>query len=452
MKTNTIVPAFLLKHNFPVKGPDINAVIDALLFDMQAGLDSEVNATATNINAMSASEPMIPTWGLPPQEEPKNKSVIVIDAGGTNFRSCIVNFDKDGTPTIAHLEKCAMPASEREYTREEFYSKIAQNLDHLKEVASALPEIRIGFCFSYAIKITSDGDGEVISFSKEIKAKEVVGSLVGKSLSEALVKRGWKKPAKIMLLNDTAAALLAGASTAQNGRKYSSYIGLILGTGMNSAYIEPNPIKKITDAKHACPQSQIVVCESGMFNKIGRSDFDLILDRQTNYPDMYTLEKMCSGAYLGPLAKIVLQTAAQEGLFSSPVAEALLSLPALELRDMDQLLYTPHNTTTVLGSIASKGSPSDCETMCLLLDNVIERSARLTSAVICASAIRSGAGKNASLPISILCEGTSFYKTHNLQDRIRWHLNEQLITNRGIYYELITLDNAITLGAAIAGL
>ena len=69
-----------------------------------------------------------------------------------------------------------------------------------------------------------------------------------------------------------------------------------------------------------------------------------------------------------------------------------------------------------------------------------------------AAIIKTGKGKNPSMPVSILCEGTTFYKTHNLKERILGYLNTELIQKRRIYYEALSLDNnAITLGAALAG-
>ena len=182
------VSAFLGRNGFPIGGPDINSVIAGLLYDMQHGLDS-----GSGDGPMDARQPMIPTWGMPPEKTPKDTSVIVIDAGGTNFRSCLVTFDAEGNPSISDLEKCSMPGIERELSKDEFFDQIATNLDHLKNKST-----RIGFCFSYAMKILPDGDGEVLSFSKEINAKAVIGSKVGACLSEALVKRGWNKPERIV--------------------------------------------------------------------------------------------------------------------------------------------------------------------------------------------------------------------------------------------------------------
>ena len=445
MSVHSTVNAFLNRHGFSAKGYDVNTVIDSLLYDMEKGLDVGPGV----LDSMDPSEPMIATWGLPPESSPKNQTVIVIDAGGTNFRSCLVTFDANGNSTISELEKTSMPGIEKELSKKDFFEAIAKNLDHLKNKAS-----RIGFCFSYAMEITPDGDGRVIRFSKEIKAKEVEGSLVGECLAKALEERGWNKLEKITLLNDTTAALLAGAANAVEGRAYSSYVGFILGTGMNSAYIESNPINKIAGLKDSkgnlAPASQIVVCESGNFNKIQRSEFDIEFDKTANTPGLYVMEKMCSGAYLGPVAGIALKTAAKDGLFSEAFAKEILALEKLELKDMDQFFYAPRKTDTLLGAIAAKGTQTDADIMFEILDAIVERSARLASAIIAASVIKSGKGTSAALPVGIVCDGTTFYKTHNLQYRLRGYLNEVLISQRHLYFEILTIDNDITLGTAVA--
>ncbi len=435
------VQAFLGRNNFPAGGPDVNAVIRAMLYDMEEGLVRNPE----NPPGMGPALDMIPTWATPPEAAPKNKTVIVIDAGGTNFRSCLVSFNAEGVPTISDMEKKAMPATDREYGKKEFFDTIASFLDHLKNKAS-----HIGFCFSYPMTITREGDGIVTQFSKEIKAKEVIGSPVGKSLCDALVERGWNRPEKVVLLNDTAAALLAGASQATGGKAYDSYVGFILGTGMNAAYIENGAIAKIAGQK--APASQIIVCESGKCNKIPRSHFDEDLDKTTQTPGLFGFEKMCSGAYLGPLGKRALVKAAEDGLFSAKVGAALKALETLELKDMDQFFYGAYRADTKLGAIAAAGTEADRETIYLILDAFVERSARLAAGNIAAAVIKSGKGTNPARPVSILCEGTTFLKTHNLRERVVGYLNTVLTEERGIYYEIVAMENAVTLGSAIAGL
>ncbi len=443
MNPKHAVHAFLGRNDFPVGGPDVNSVIHTMMFDIEEGLVRD----PTNPPGDGPSLDMIPTWANPPESAPRDKKVIVIDAGGTNFRSCLVSFDSEGNPTISEMKKTAMPATDREYSKKEFFETIASFLDHLKDKAD-----RIGFCFSYAMTITPEGDGKVIQFSKEIKAKEVIGSLVGASLSDALVARGWKRPEKIVLLNDTTAALLAGASAATGGKAYDSYVGFILGTGMNAAYIEYGEIPKIAGASVKAPPAQIVVCESGKCNKIQRSAFDITLDATTNSPGLYGYEKMCSGAYLGPLARIALVRAAATGLFSAAVAGKFAKLETLELKDMDQFFYGPYRTDTKIGALLAGGTEADRETAFRVLDALVERSARLAAANIAAVIVRSGKGKNPAKPVSVLCEGTTFLKTHNLRDRVTGYLNRALTEERGIWYEIVTMDNAVTLGSAVAGL
>lgn len=443
MNPKYAVPAFLGRNNFMPGGPDVNSVINAIMYDMEEGLKTD----PSNPPGQGPSLDMIPTWAEPPTSGPKNKSVIVIDAGGTNFRSCLVSFDADGIPTISDMQKTAMPGTEREYSKQEFFATIASFLDHLKDKAT-----RIGFCFSYAMTITPEGDGKVIQFSKEIKAKEVIGTLVGANLSDALVARGWKRPEKIILLNDTTAALLAGASAATKGKAYDSYVGFILGTGMNAAYIESTVIDKIIGVAAFAPSNQIVVCESGKCNKIARSLFDETLDKTTNSPGLYGYEKMCSGAYLGTLGKLALGKAAEEGLFSAPVADLFAKLDKLELKDMDQFFYGPYRTDTKIGTILAEGKEGDRETTFRILDAFVERSARLAAANIASVIIKSGMGNNPVRPVCVVCEGTTFLKTHNLRDRVTGYLNTVLTENRGIWYEIVTMDNAVTLGSAVAGL
>jgi hexokinase len=300
------------------------------------------------------------------------------------------------------------------------------------------------------MKITRQGDGEVITFAKEIKAKAVIGSKVGAELSEALVARGWQKPERVVLLNDTVAALLSGAAACTAGKRYDSFVGVILGTGLNSAYIESCVIPKLS-GESGLPTSQIVVCESGKFEKIPRSLFDVEVDAATNNPGAYATEKLCSGAYLGPVVSCALRHAASDGVFSARVAASLSDIH-ITLKDMDQFLYAPYRTDTVLGVILKDGTEDDRAIVYNILDAFVERSARIISAIIAASVIKSGKGCSPAMPVCVVCEGTTFIKTHNLRERVEGYLDTVLRKSRRRYYELVMPENAITLGAAIAGI
>ena len=426
---NTTVSAFLMKHNF-VNHIDVLSLAQGILDDMRRGLKKQ-----------PSDQDMIRTFCNPPKDTAKNQSVIVIDAGGTNFRSCLVTFDANGEPSISEMEKTRMPGVERELSRKEFFEQIAQNLEHLKNKSD-----RIGFCFSYPMEIQNDGDGILLGFSKEVKAPEVVGSKVGECLKAALAEHGWNTIKQVTMCNDTTSALLAGAATAGDTHRYSSYIGYILGTGMNAAYLQP-------DCDCCGIAKQIIVCESGKFKNINRSDFDIEFDKTTVKPGSFFLEKQCSGAYLGPVSTIIIQTAAKEGLFSEKLAAEILKLEPLTLIEMDKYLHSPYNKDCILGKLASEvATEEDCDILYQLLDAIVERSARCSAAILTACAIQTGAGKNASNPICILCNGTTFYKTHKVRERTYGYLDQVLTNQLGIYWEIVSAENDITLGTAIAGL
>ena len=413
------VLSFLKKHHFPVDAAAYN-IVEPLMADMNVKLGGN----------QTAWQDMTHTWMLPPQNPPKNQSVIVIDAGGTNFRSCLVTFDKNGVPSISDFKKSVMPGVERELGKREFFDAISDNIDYLKNKAT-----RIGFCFSYSMEITKDGDGIPRSFSKEIKASEVVGVPVGATLRETLLARGWNNIERISLLNDTVAALLAGA--AGNGdKRYSSYIGFILGTGMNGAYIQP-----VLNGE----ARQIVVCENGKFGSFARSDFDAALDKKSQHPGEYMLEKCCSGGYLGTLGLEVLRAAAQDGIVSADCAAALSRLHDLSLVEMDEFLHTPDKKENVIAYCCK--DESDQKILFEVLDALIERCAGYAASILAACLKQSGAGKDD--PVCILCNGTTFFKTYRLRERIESYLAQFA---DGIRYEIVSKENDITIGTATAGL
>ena len=426
---NTTVSSFLSRHNF-VNHVDVLSVAQAILDDMCLGLKGE-----------KADEDMIKTFSNPPTSSAKGKSVIVIDAGGTNFRSCLVTFDNEGVPAISEMEKTKMPGVEKELSRKDFFEQFAVNLEHLKNKAD-----RIGFCFSYPMTITEDGDGILLGFSKEVKAPEVVGAKVGECLKTVLKEHGWNDIKRITLCNDTVAALLAGASLTDNVENFSSYIGFILGTGMNAAYVQP-----------ACDKcgikKQIIVCESGKFTSVNQSEFDKAFDKTSVKPGTFLLEKICSGAYLGPVSWFALQAAADDGLFSDKVKAEIKKLPSLTLIELDQYLHNPRNSGSTLGKILSdNGNEEDYDRVFQILDAIVERSARYAAAILIACVIKTGEGKNASRPVCILCDGTTFHKTHMIKERVNAYLDEILTKNLGLYWKIVACDNDITLGAAISGL
>ena len=61
-------------------------------------------------------------------------------------------------------------------------------------------------------------------------------------------------------------------------------------------------------------------------------------------------------------------------------------------------------------------------------------------------------GTESCLPICITAEGTTFYKLKGLKSKVEYYLKEYLINKKDRYIEIINVENATLIGAAIAGL
>jgi hexokinase len=269
-------------------------LVEDVLIDMDRGLKGQPSSLV-----------MIPAYLSPVFRAPAGKTVIALDAGGTNLRAALVKFDETGKAVEGESRKAPMPGTRGRLGAEAFFDAIAEAAFPLFEMAQ-VPIEGIGFCFSYPTEITEDADGILLKFSKEVDAPEVIGKRIGKGLRDALLRKGVKVPERVALLNDTAATLLCGlgqippsGGLIQGEDRYGAspgpMVGLILGTGFNIAYPE-TCIPKIGFNSTETPQ--IVVCETGNFTHRYRGYLDKEYDATTKNPGAYTLEKCVSGAYL----------------------------------------------------------------------------------------------------------------------------------------------------------
>ena len=422
---------FLKRHGFDAEALDTEALLDSFAREAAAGLAGEPSSLA-----------MIPSYLGVGGEIPAMKPVIVVDAGGTNLRVCTVSFAADGKPEIANFSKCAMPGVEREVGADEFFSFIASRVAPLVPLADD-----IGFCFSYPAEITPECDGRLIRWSKQIKAPEVVGKFVGAELRKRLEPLGFK--GRVAVLNDTVATLLAGVSAGIR-RGCSSYVGMILGTGTNTATVVAN------SAIVKCPDlpadgSMIVNLESGHFGPVPFSDFDRRLHELTLNPGQDNFEKQISGGYLGQLGLVVLKMAAEEGLFTKKAADSILAMSTLENRDLDDFCDNPFCDDGALAALELEDG--DRRTIQALGEAVYARAALLSAVNIAFGAILSGCGKDPLAPVCINIDGSTYYKTKTADFKSRTEAAMRAILGkRGIHYRTICIPDSPIIGAAVAGL
>lgn len=428
------VTDYLDKNDMNPAQIDMEKTCQIFLKEMERGLAAEQSSLA-----------MLPTYIEIERQIPLNKPVIVMDAGGTNFRVATVSFDQDGNSNIENFKLFPMPGVKQQVSKDEFFNIMAGYLDEIIDKSS-----NIGFCFSYPIEIFPNKDGKVLYFSKEIKADEVAGNMIGQNLNAAMSSSGNADKKHIILLNDTVATLLAGRADVK-GISFDTYIGFILGTGTNCSYIDLN--KNITKAKDLdLTKSQIINVESGGFGKAPQGKIDKDFDQSSNCPGMYTFEKMISGAYLGPICLWTVRTAAEEGLLSKDSAQKLKEIKEFSTIDVNDFMSYPQGKGGPLSSALKTASQEDLATAYYLIDRLIERAAKLTAINLSAAAIKSGKGHNPCRPVCIVAEGTTFYQLKSLKQRVEYYLKDYLVNENGVFYEIINVENATLIGAAIAGL
>ena len=424
--------SFLHEWSIAPDAIDMQECCDTFLQEMEIGLEAKG----------AGSLAMIPTFTQADNIVEPGKKVIVLDAGGTNFRTCVVTFDEQLRPTIGSYRKSGMPGVSREVSAQEFFTTLADQVEPLLDESDS-----IGFCFSYAAEITEDHDGIPLVFSKEIKAPEVIGMPVGKSLLDELARRGHDISKKrVAVVNDTVATLLAG-KTATGVSPYDGYIGFILGTGTNTAYVERNDrIGKLPDSNSG---SQIINVESGNYDLVP-GELDRRFINSTKQPENYHFEKMISGAYLGAFSQVVIEEAIAERILSEEFAERFITKSALNTTRMSHYLEMPHNRDYDLVSCIT--NEADGVALYLILDAIIARAAKLTAVNLSAAVMKSSLGANPRYPVCINADGTTYYKTENLPRYTEQYVTDFLQRRHHRYVKFVHIDDSPTIGAAVAGL
>lgn len=348
----------------------------------------------------------------------KNRSVIVVDAGGTNLRVCTAQFDGAGTLKIDNFQKTKMVAQDGRFSKAEFFEALA---DRIMPVINESDSI--GFCFSYPCEIQPNHDGKLLRWTKGVDAPEVVGCLIGEELNKVFEARGIA-PKKIVLLNDTVATLLAGvAEGAARGAK--GYVGFILGTGTNTATLE---------------NGEAINVESGGFDKLPITEIDREVDAATNNRGKQILEKMISGTYLGPVTLAALKRAP----LSESGKEAIAEIDDLFVAAPDN--FAAQNGRDAGALADPRFTEEDGGLIRETFNAIVTRAAHLSAVNLAAAAIRNNAS-----PVCLNLDGSTFFMTYKLREQAEAEL-KKLLDAAAVEYFCVHVDDAPTTGAAIAAL
>jgi hexokinase len=420
---------FLTDQQFGAHRIDMQKEMGLFLLSMEEGL-----------RGSSAGMEMIPTWLTLPKTEVVNEKVIVMDMGGSNVRVAVACFDSNGAFTLEKFAKYPMPGSDEPCTKAEFLEHMVRFLRPVLGESK-----RIGICFSYEVEILPDHDGRISRFTKEVQIPEMEGELIGGTLRTALEERGLDSDIEVVVLNDTVAALLGGMAD-RGDRKFDNYIGVIMGTGLNTAYIEQvgNIYKLAQPFDHP---TMIINMESGGYAIDHRSPLDVRLDEASTAPGYHKFEKMIAGRYQGGIGYELIASAVAEGLFSTAFAERFAACKRVSGRELDAFLFRPYGQNSMALLCETE---ADRTHLTFLIRAIFDRAACLVAVALGGILTKTDAGRCPHVPCMITAEGSTYEKSKLFKDMLNFYTRHFIEDELGRYCEYRQVTNSNLIGTALA--
>lgn len=412
--------SFMEQHNLHYSTISIPELIDPYIDEMQRGLDGQPSSLL-----------MIPSYVYLKGALLPNTPVIAVDAGGTNLRIAWIWFDENGACHIDNLQKCPMPGTTEPITQEEFFSIMADMLAPYCTKSSC-----ISISFAYPTDILPNLDGKIVKMVKEVHISGMEGKLLGEELKAALGKKGFSN-LQVCVINDSVATALAGMAD-KPGSDFGSFAGLIMGTGINSCYLED--LQHIGKLSSNGQQGVMVInTESGGYNQQPRTDIDIAFDHTTVDPGYHTLEKMVSGGYLGPLCLYILKTAQNEGVVLAGISKVL----HLDTKDLSDFLG--QQTGILQAALVDEQSRSNAR---VILQNMVRRAARLCALEMAGIVVKCA---KTNSKVCITAEGSTIYKLPGMYSNFVQDLREYL-SSQNLQAQVVEVEHAVIKGCGIAGL
>lgn len=413
---------FLTRHRLDPKELNLDKLLESFRASMKAGL------------AGKGPLPMIPSTFSLCGCRPRDCEIPVFDVGGTNIRSARIRFDAEGNATLLNVIRGHMPGTQGEVTPEAFYEQLCKVL-----LPNVRPGERLGYCFSYPV----DTHGKLLFWTKHIDAPGIVGTNIRQELANALAARGCPD-VDIRVMNDTVATLLASYSMPDHDEPIVAHVGFILGTGTNCAYAERS---EAIVKESGLPTGQLIPinCETGNFTDVTFSDFDCRYAAMSTVTVRDIWERCISGVHLGHLGTEILKTAADEGLFSKPLANYIHSVGLIDNITLDRY-------ASGLDPKAIPGTDAEALAIRRLLRPMYERAARFTAVNLAAAGLAAAEARGVtSGRIRLNIDGSTFWKTATVPfpHLVRCDL-DHLLGDHGFTYEMVQIPDAPLFGAALA--
>jgi hexokinase len=269
---------------------------------------------------------MIPSYVTRRPTGKETGSYLALDLGGTNFRVCEVYLEGDSKVrltqkkfTIPDYAKCGQSDVLFDFLADSVLTFITEN--HIPTES----DIPLGFTFSFPVNQTAIDKGYLMVWTKGFDCKDTINKDVVALLNEALARKNVKVHVTA-LVNDTVGTLMSHAYNDPG-----TYVGVILGTGTNAAYVEK--VSAIPKWKGGPVESgeMIINCEWGAFDNervvLPFNKYDQKMDEESTNPGEQTFEKMISGMYLGEIVRQVIVELVQRRILFGGVSSPEIETP-----------------------------------------------------------------------------------------------------------------------------
>lgn len=394
-------------NQFALNNQQLLEIANDLKQKIQSGLQND----GTEIKCL-------PTY-IHPKKDGISGEATVFDLGGTNFRAAVVSVGDD-TKITSLAENDITQMKTEGFSREDLYEAQSQTIKQLR-----LPDNSpIGYCFSYPAKSLTNGDAELINWTKGVNIAGMEGEPVGVPLVEYLNQNTGTNFYKIAVVNDTITSLFAGLMNPG----FDAYIGLIVGTGTNMATFFPSEyIPKIKELKGWSGETPVNL-ESGNFNPPHLTAIDETVDANSNNKGFQRFEKAISGMYLGRVFRAAFPN---DDLDES-----------LDAADLSRMMNNPESYKSEYVEVAF---------------HIYERSAKLVAASIAGLVLNLNSAYPSLKKIQVLAEGSLFWSKVKTNDAayvaiVNATLKELLLESglSNTEVQISAMENANLIGAAMS--
>lgn len=370
---------------------------------------------------------------------------LALDFGGTNVRVLLTELLGQGKFTILARagsclkdDNCHYNYISSQSTACELFDFIASQIATLVKPGQNFP---LGHTFSFPTHQTALNAGTLIHWTKEIETQNVEGNNITQLLNDALTRQQLTNVIPQAIINDTVGTLLAAAYI-----DHHTDIGSICGTGHNTAYLES--CSPLTNSP------MIINLESGSFDQLPFTRYDLQLDANSDKPGTQLLEKMVSGHYVGEVVRIIACSLFDADLLVASFGKEILNTPYLLNGSHISLLQ--EDDTADLSRIASwfasslqitNSSLQDRATLKTIANLVCTRSARLVAATYLG--IIKHIDPNLQHQHNIAIDGSLYEKMPGYATHMQIALDQALDGTEATAITTLTKDGS-GIGAAIA--